>query len=71
MPEAYVEFEESGQFTHRVEVSYSDSSTTGRVKSWGGAQSHAIEMTHTAGVAMSLEHEFGLFGGTSVGVELS
>lgn len=71
LPEAYITYEESTGTTHTVEVTYGDSSTTGHVKSWGGSQSQAIEMTHTAGVSMSVEHEFGLFGGTSVGLELS
>lgn len=71
LPDAYVDFQESSGNTRRVEVAYTDSSTNGRTSSWGGSQSQAIEMTHTAGVSMSVEHEFGLFGGTSVGLELS
>jgi Concanavalin A-like lectin/glucanases superfamily len=54
-----------------VSTSYADSSTTGTTRSWGGSQTQAIEMTHTAGVEVSVQHEFGLLGGTTIGGSLS
>lgn len=39
-------------------------------RNWGGSNSHSVEMTHTASVEVSVQHEFGLTGGTSVGATL-
>ncbi|MEW5756617.1 MAG: LamG-like jellyroll fold domain-containing protein [Pseudomonadota bacterium] len=44
--------------------------STIETRNWGGSNSHSVEMTHTASVEVSVQHEFGLTGGTSVGATL-
>jgi hypothetical protein len=71
MPNFYLNYQSSLGGSRSFTTAYSDSSTTGTTRSWGGSQTQAIEMTHTAGVSVDVQHEFGLTGGTSIGVSLS
>lgn len=49
----------------------SNSTSTAKTNSWGGSESHSIEMTHSVGVELSVEHEFSATGGTKVGGKLT
>ena len=47
-----------------------NSTSNANTSSWGGSNSHSVEMPHTAGVEVGISHEFGMFGGSTVEAKL-
>ncbi|MFN3199689.1 MAG: LamG-like jellyroll fold domain-containing protein [Bradymonadia bacterium] len=70
-PQFYMVYSEGNQTGRTVGTEHEQSITEGTTRSWGGSQSHSVEMTHTAGVEVSTEVEIGLFGGVSASASLS
>jgi len=70
-PDFYLVYTEGTETAQRVGTEHSQSQTTAQTRSWGGSNTRSVEMTHTAGVEVGVEHEFGALGGTSVSASLS
>lgn len=70
-PAIAVTYTESSGTARTVGTERTQSTSSASTKSWGGSNSHSVEMTHTAGVEVGIEHEFGLLGGTTISGSLS
>jgi hypothetical protein len=70
-PAIAVTYSESSGTTKTVGTERTQATSNATTKNWGGSNSHSVEMTHTAGVEVGIEHEFGPTGGTTLSASLS
>jgi hypothetical protein len=70
-PAIAVTYSESSGTAKTVGTERTQSTSNATTKNWGGSNSHSVEMTHTAGVEVGVEHEFGPTGGTTLSASLS